>query len=122
MYNEQEIEIDRTMEAWMTSKRFTQDATANAAVRLRVLQNLEKLGGYPSIASWERAYLELRAENAIPEFRGSVSEHPAEAPAVTLSAEEYRRLSATVAKKNYRTDHPKGFRAAVDKLLAEGRI
>jgi hypothetical protein len=43
MYNEHEI--DQTMQAWMQTKRFTANATTNAAIRERVLENLEQLAG-----------------------------------------------------------------------------
>jgi hypothetical protein len=166
MYNENEI--DNTMVQWMTSKRFTPDATANAAVRLRVLENLERLGGFVSVSSWERAYLELQSEKAIPEFRGSIAEQPAAAPAispvvafiesprtsaselrrrynsdptfrqqydayekskgqnqqqpgvVSLTAEQYHSLPAQTIVVRYRREP--GFKLAVDKLIAEGRI
>jgi len=145
------------------------EASANATVRLRVLENLVKLGGYPSIASFERAYLELRSEGAVPEFRGSISEQPAAAPAippdvvafitsprtttselrrryssdptfrqqydayekskgqnqqqpgvVSLTAEQYHSLPAQTIVVRYRREP--GFKLAVDKLIAEGRI
>jgi hypothetical protein len=62
------------MQACLLNKRFTPDATANAAVRLRVQENLEQLGGYVSFASFERAYLELTASGAINPFHGTVAE------------------------------------------------
>jgi hypothetical protein len=105
MYNEQEI--DNTMSQWMTSKRFTPDAAANAAVRLRVLQNLGKLGGYPSVASWERAYLELRAEGAVPDFRGSIAEQPAAPPLIPQEIIDWidnPRVSSFEQRRRYATD------------------
>src|SRR5258708_7519985 len=41
---------------------------------------------------------------------------------VSLTAEEYHRLPAAQIVQNYRTDHPRGFKAAVDKLIAQGKI
>jgi hypothetical protein len=41
---------------------------------------------------------------------------------VSLTAEEYHRLPAATIVQNYRTDHPRGFKAAVDKLIAQGKI
>jgi hypothetical protein len=105
MYNEQEI--DNTMVQWMTSKRFTADATTNAAIRERVLENLEQLGGYVSIASWERAYLELLDEDVIQPFRGALSEHQAAAPAVspdTITFIESPRTTASQLRHRYNTD------------------
>ncbi len=163
-----ENEIDQTMQAWMVNKRFTPDTKTNAAIRARVLENLERLGGFVSVASWERAYLELRSEKAIPEFRGSIAEQPASAPTIstdviafiesprttaselrrryssdptfrkqydlyektkgqtressghTLTVEEYRTMRAADVVQRYRRDA--GFKAGVDKLIAEGRI
>lgn len=170
MYNEEQ-EIDNTMAQWMTSKRFSPDATTNAAIRQRVEENLEKLGGYPSIASFERAYLELLNEDAIQPFRGSIAEQPAAAPAIppdviawienprvssfeqrrryatdpqfkkyydlylstqlkakvaaeeretALTAEQYYAMPRIEVVKKYRSSA--GFRRAVDKLIAEGKI
>jgi Arc/MetJ-type ribon-helix-helix transcriptional regulator len=166
MYNEHEI--DQTMQAWMQTKRFTADATTNAAIRERVEALLES-GGYVSTSHFERAYLELLNEDAIQPFRGSLSELPAAAPAVpadvadfierasaselrrryysdqtfrqqydayeklkgsqkqqpsvlSLTAAEYFQLPAAQIVQNYRSDHPKGFRAAVDSLIARRLI
>jgi hypothetical protein len=77
-----EQEIDNVMSQWMTSKRFTEDARTNAAIRQRVLENLEQLGGYVSIASFERTYLSLLNEDKIQPFRGSLAEQPAPAPLI----------------------------------------
>jgi hypothetical protein len=41
---------------------------------------------------------------------------------VSLTAEEYHRISAATIVQNYRTDRPRGFRAAVDSLIAQGKI
>jgi hypothetical protein len=166
-----EKEVDIVQAQWMTSKRFTPDAKTNAAIRLRVEENLEQLGGYPSIASFERAYLELLDQEEIQPFHGSIADQPAAAPAispdviafiesprtttsalrhrygsdptfrhqydnyektkgqnqqqpggVSLTAEQYHALPAATIVQNYRTDHPRGFKAAVDKLIAEGKI
>jgi hypothetical protein len=105
MYNEHEI--DQTMQAWMETKRFTASATVNAAIRERVLENLEKLGGYCSIASFERAYLELRDENAVPEFRGSIAEQTPAAPAIsqdTIAFIESPRTTASALRSRYNSD------------------
>jgi hypothetical protein len=105
MYNEQEI--DNTMAQWMTSKRFTADATTNATVRLRVQENLEQLGGYVSVASFERAYLELLNEDAIQPFRGSIAQQPAPAPLIPkeiIDFIESPRVSAFEQRRRYATD------------------
>ena len=105
MYNEHEI--DQTMQAWMQTKRFTASATVNAAIRERVLENLEQLGGVVAIASFERAYLELRTENAIPEFRGSLNEQPAPAPLIpqdVIDWIENPRVSSFEQRRRYATD------------------
>lgn len=169
MYDEQEIEIDRAMQAWMLGKRFTADAKTNAAIRERVEALLES-GGYVSTSHFERAYLELLNEDAIQPFRGALSEQPTAAPAispdviafiesprtsaselrrrynsdqafrkqydlyekskaqnqqpgvVSLTAEEYHRIPAATIVQNYRSDHPRGFKAAVDSLIKRGLI
>ena len=166
-----ETELDAIMTDWMTSKRFTADVTTNAAIRQRVEENLEKLGGYPSIASFERAYLELLNEDAIQPFKGTAAENsssassisqdaiafiessrttaselrrryntdptfrqqydayerskgqPQQQPSVvSLTAAEYHRLPAAQIVQSYRSDHPRGFRAAVDSLIARRLI
>jgi hypothetical protein len=102
-----EHEIDQTMQAWMQTKRFTASATVNAAIRERVLENLEQLGGYVSIASFERAYLELRDENAVPEFRGSIAEQPAAPPLIppdVIAWIESPRVSSFEQRRRYATD------------------
>ena len=170
MYNN-ENGIDQAMQSWMTTKRFTAETTTNAKIRQRVLENLEHLGGYVSVASFERAYLELLNEDEIQPFRGSISEQPAaptlipkeitefiesprvsafeqrrryandpqfkkyydlyadqqlkariaqETGGVSLTAEEYRALPAAITIQRYRRD--KGFKIAVDKLIAQGKI
>jgi hypothetical protein len=101
-----EQEIDNTMAQWMTSKRFTPDTKTNAAIRQRVEENLEKLGGYPSMASFERAYLELLDEDVIQPFRGALSEHQA-APAIspdTIAFIESPRTTASELRHRYNTD------------------
>jgi hypothetical protein len=105
MYNEHEI--DQTMQAWMQTKRFTANATTNAAIRERVLENLEQLGGYVSIASFERATLELVAEKVISPFRGSISELPSAAPAIppdVIAWIESPRVSSFEQRRRYSTD------------------
>lgn len=167
MWNEQEL--DQKMIAWMNTKRFIADATINAKILQRVHENLVRLGGYPSVASFERSYLELLDEGAIKQFRGTAADQPApaipqavidwienprtsvqelrlqyrndkefrrlydlyeankkgQAPeqqpgVVSLSVEEYRKLPAAEVAGRYRVD--RGFKMAVDKLIAEGRI
>jgi len=39
---------------------------------------------------------------------------------VGLTAEEYNRMSVSETRRKYKTDP--GFRSAVDKLIAEGKI
>src|SRR5260221_8903904 len=102
-----EQEIDNSMVQWMTSKRFTPDATTNAAIRLRVMENLEQLGGYVSIASFERAYLELLNEDAIQPFRGSISEQPAAASAIppeVVAFIESPRTTTSELRRRYLND------------------
>jgi hypothetical protein len=82
-------------------------ATTNAAIRERVLENLEQLGGYVSIASFERATLELVAENVINPFRGSISEQEAAAPLIppdVIAWIENPRVSSFEQRRRYATD------------------
>ena len=106
MYNTEQ-EVDQTMAQWMTLKRFSPDATTNAAIRERVLENLEQLGGVVAIASWERAYLELLDEDVIQPFRGALSEQPAPAPAIppdVIAWIENPRVSSFEQRRRYATD------------------
>jgi hypothetical protein len=41
---------------------------------------------------------------------------------VSLTAAEYHQLPAAQIVQNYRTDHPRGFKAAVDSLIKRGLI
>jgi hypothetical protein len=41
---------------------------------------------------------------------------------LSLTAAEYHQLPAAQIVQNYRTDHPRGFKAAVDKLIAQGKL
>jgi hypothetical protein len=41
---------------------------------------------------------------------------------VSLTAEQYHALPAATIVQNYRTDHPRGFKAAVDSLIKRGLI
>jgi hypothetical protein len=75
-------DFDNAAEQWMRQHRFTSDPQTLKRIGLRVQENLEKLGGYVSSSSYERAQ---------------------------------------IAQK-YHKDSPKGFRAAVDKLIREGKI
>jgi hypothetical protein len=102
-----EKEVDFAQAQWMTSKRFTPDAKTNAAIRLRVEENLERLGGYPSIASFERAYLELLNQDEIQPFHGSIADQPAASPAVSADAIafiESPRTTASQMRNRYKTD------------------
>ena len=102
-----EQEIDKVMSQWMVSKRFTPDAKTNASIRQLVEENLEQLGGFVSIASFERAYLELTASGAINPFRGSVAEQPAAAPAIpteVITLIESPRTTASELRHRYNTD------------------
>ena len=165
-----EQEIDNAQAQWMLHRRFSADAKTNALIRGEVENYLEEAGGYPAPAHFERFYLQLLHDGKIQPFRGSLSEQPTAAPAispdviafiesprtstselrrryssdptfrqqydlyekskaqnqqpgvVSLTAEEYHRLPAAQIVQNYRSDHPRGFKAAVDKLIAQGKI
>ena len=75
-------EFDNAAEQWLRNHRFSSDPQALTKIAQRVRENLDKLGGYVSASSYERAYLELTASGAIKPFRGTVTEHvAAETPA-----------------------------------------
>jgi hypothetical protein len=163
-------QFENAFEQWIRG-RYTNDAQTITKIGQRVHENLERLGGIPAAASFERAYLELVAEKSIRPFRGTVTDHVAAdaAPAIpdevihfiehasafeqrrrysqdavfkkhydayanqqlkqkiaqessgsTLTVEEYRKLPAATVAKRYHSD--RNFRAAVDALIAEGRI
>lgn len=106
MYNN-ESEIDQAMQSWMVTKRFTAETATNAKIRQRVLENLEQLGGYVSITSFERAYLELLDEDAIQPFRGSLAEQPPAPPLIPKEIIEFiesPRTSAFEQRRRYATD------------------
>jgi hypothetical protein len=163
-------QFDDAFEQWMRNHR-SSDPQVIVKIGQRVRGNLEKLGGFISPSSFERAALELISEKAIKPFRGTVTEHvAAETPAipqdvidyiesprtsalemnrryrgdptfraqydlwertkgqnrepqstgVSLTAEEYHRIPAAQIAARYQRDPQ--FRAAVDKLISEGRI
>jgi hypothetical protein len=104
MYNENEI--DQTMQAWMLGKRFTADAKTNALIRQRVEEYLEA-GGYVAVSHFERAYLELLNQDLIQPFRGSITDQPSAAPAVsqdTIAFIESPRTTASQLRNRYNTD------------------
>ena len=101
-----ETEIDNSMAQWMQTKRFTADATTNAAIRERVEVLLEN-GGYVSTSHFERAYLELLNEDAIQPFRGALSEQPAAQPAIspdTIAFIESSRTTTSELRRRYSSD------------------
>jgi hypothetical protein len=118
MYNN-ENEIDQAMQSWMTTKRFTAETATNVKIRQRVLENLEQLGGYVSIASFERAYLELLNEGEIQPFRGSITEQSAPAPLIppdVIAWIENPRVSAFEQRRRYAND--KEFKRYYDLYLS----
>ena len=162
-------QFDDAFEQWIRG-RYTNDAQTIAKIGQRVRENLERLGGIPAAASFERSYLELVAEKVIRPFRGTVDQHVAaeqpeiphdvvhfiehasafeqrrrysqdpvfkkhynayataqlkeriaqETSGTTLDVESYRELPAAVVAKRYHSDRT--FRAAVDSLIAQGKI
>jgi hypothetical protein len=100
-------DFDNAAEQWLRQHRFTSDPQTLNRIGLRVQENLEKLGGYVSSSSYERAYLELVAEKAIKPFRGTVSEHASVAPAVSPEIIEFienPRTSAWEMSRRYNSD------------------
>ncbi len=60
------------------------------------------------------------ASTGISPRQASVRQGAAPSPAVGLTAEEYNRMSVSETRRKYKTDL--GFKTAVDKLIAEGKI
>lgn len=105
MHN-RENEIDQIQLQWM-ERRFSADPKINALVRQRVEENLEKLGGFVSVASFERAALELITEKAVAPFRGTFADRPAAAPAVppdVVAFIESPRTTTHELRLRYRQD------------------
>jgi hypothetical protein len=105
-YDEQEF--DNTMAQWMTTKRFTSDASVNTKIRQRVLAYLQN-GGAISVTHFERAYLELLAQGEIPQFKQTVNAASAAAAAPVIPPEvaayiENPRTSAFEMRKRYAND------------------
>jgi hypothetical protein len=101
-------QFDNAAEQWLRNHRFSSDPQALTKIAQRVRENLDKLGGYVSASSYERAYLELTASGAIKPFRGTVDEHvAAETPAIPadiVSWIENPRVSAFEQRRRYSTD------------------
>jgi hypothetical protein len=98
-------QFDNAAEQWLRH-RFTSDPQTLQRIAQRVRENLEKLGGYVSSSSYERAYLELTASGAIKPFKGTVTDHvAAEAPAIPENVIHFiEHASAFEQRKRYSTD------------------
>jgi hypothetical protein len=117
MSNTQE-QFDHAAEQWLLKHRYTSDAQTLSRIANRVRENLEKLGGYISTSSFERAYLELLNEKSIKPFRGSITEHAAAAtdsqtiPPEIVEFIESSHVSAFEQRRRYAND--KEFRRYYD--------
>lgn len=115
--NSLEHELDKLMEVFMLTHRFTSDPKVNALIRKRVESNLEEYGGYPSVTHFERAYLELCNEKAITPFRGTAAEHQ-DTPAIPADVINFiERASAFELRRRYAND--KDFRRQYDLYAAD---
>jgi hypothetical protein len=106
MYNE-ELEIDKAQADWMLHRRFSADVKTNAMIRREVENYLEKAGGYPAPAHFERFYLQLLNDGKIQPFRGSLAEQPAAAPPIPpeiVAWIESPRVSSFEQRRRYATD------------------
>lgn len=95
-------DFDAVFAQWLKTKRFTADARTLAQIRLYVEGMLEEEGGYISLAHFERAYLMLREEGVIQEFR-----EPAPAPDDELSADVVafiQRAPVAELRRKYNSD------------------
>lgn len=102
-------EVTEAASQWMVRHRATEDPAVVAKIIERAQENLERLGGFISPSSFERAYLELTSEGVIKPFRGSLLEKPAAAPAIppdVVTFIESPRTSASELRHRYRTDPP----------------
>jgi hypothetical protein len=149
MYIEQEI--DNAQAQWMRNRRFTPSAQTNALIRREVENYLEEAGGYPAqgslaeqppaaplipphVIAWIESPLvssfeQRRRYSTDKEFKRYYDLYAnqqrkakiaQETSGVTLTVEQYRALPAATVIQRYRRE--KGFKIAVDKLIAEGRI
>jgi hypothetical protein len=87
--------------------RTTEDPAVLAKIVERAQENLERLGGFISPSSFERAYLELASEGVIKAFRGSLMDKPAAAPAIppdVLAFIKSPHTSASELRRRYSTD------------------
>lgn len=102
-----ERDFDNAAEQWLRTHRYTADAQVLTQIGRRVHALLEQNGGFVSTAHYHRAYLELVFEKAIRPFRGTVSEHASNAPAIpqdTIDFIESPRTSAWELDRRYRSD------------------
>ena len=82
--------------------------------------DVEERGGTLSISSLQISFTRLRP-NWQPVREAPAPLAPPEPP-FTLTREEYYSLPASDTARKYRADTPKGFRAAVDSLIARKLI
>lgn len=107
-----DFDFDQVFALWLKTKRFTADPRTLAQIRVYVEGMLEEEGGYLSIAHFERAYLMLREEGEIPEFREPAPEPEGETPI------DLRSMPVAEIQRRYKSDA--AFRAQYDRSNGRG--
>src|SRR5258708_27234575 len=101
------VEVTEAASQWMVRHRATEDPAVIAKIVERAQENLERLGGFISPSSFERAYLDLISEKAIAPFRGSLADKPAATPEIppdVVTWIESPRTSASELRRRYSSD------------------
>src|SRR5258708_5024293 len=101
------VEVTEAASQWMVRHRATEDPAVIAKIVERAQENLERLGGFISPSSFERAYLELISEKAIAPFRGSLADKPTATPEIppdVVTWIESPRTSASDLRHRYNSD------------------
>jgi hypothetical protein len=100
-------EVENAAAQWMVKHRATEDPAVLSKIVERAQENLERLGGFISPSSFERAYLELTFERVIRPFRGSLATKPAAAPLIPQEIVAYienPRVSSFEQRRRYSSD------------------
>ena len=96
--------VETAATQWLVHHRATSDPRTIALIVKRAEQFVDELGGVICPAFFERAYLELRNENAIQKFTGSFLEKPAEQAIPQDVIDFIERSSVFELQRRYRTD------------------
>jgi hypothetical protein len=86
----------------------------------RTLQRVEANGGYSSVSAFEIVFRQLVQSGEITKLRPVLNLREEPGQAFTLTVEQYRSIPARTIVFKYQRDP--AFKAAVDTLVAEGKI